>query len=98
MFDAKAAAETSPAFAPSFGLRSNFVQSLLSSKRPARWYWRRRGVDLSDAPQRILECSDGVRLSGYHNPQPDGVRASGLVVLIHGWEGHHESNYLYSMA
>src|SRR5690606_25507347 len=33
---------------------------------------------------------------GYHSRQ-DGD-AHGLVVLIHGWEGCHESTYLYSMA
>jgi predicted alpha/beta-fold hydrolase len=85
-----------PSFDPPFGLRAPFTQSLLATKRPARWLWRRRGIDLSSAPQTVLDCGDGVRLSGYHSPQPAAAR--GLVVLIHGWEGHHESNYLYSMA
>ena len=85
-------------FSPQFGLRANFTQSLLASKRPASWYWRRRGVDLNGTEQRILDCADGVRLTGYYNPRPDGAGARGLVVLIHGWEGSHESSYLYSMA
>jgi predicted alpha/beta-fold hydrolase len=84
-----------PAFDPAFGLRAPFTQSLLATKRPARWLWRRRGVDLSQAPQSVLDCGDGVRLTGYHSPRAE---PSGLVVLIHGWEGHHESNYLYSMS
>ena len=83
-------------FAPAFGLRAPFIQSVLATKRPARWLGRRRGVDLSNAPQTILDCGNGVRLSGYHSVQPASPR--GLVVLIHGWEGHHESNYLYSMS
>ena len=82
-------------FHPPFGLRAPFTQSLLATKRPARWLWRRRGVDLSQAPETLLDCGDGVRLTGYHTAHPS-PRA--LVVLIHGWEGSHESNYLYSMA
>jgi uncharacterized protein len=85
-----------PPFSPAPGLRAPFVQSLLATKRPARRLWRKHGVDLSQAPQLLLDCGEGVRLSGYHSPQPSKSR--GLVVLIHGWEGHHESNYLYSMA
>ncbi|MEK6807263.1 MAG: alpha/beta fold hydrolase [Pseudomonadota bacterium] len=89
---------TRPAFRPSFGLRSGFVQSILATKRPAPWLWRRRGIDLSSTPQTVLDCGDSVRLTGFHNPQPAGRKSRGLVVLIHGWEGCHESNYLYSMA
>ncbi|HZP13807.1 MAG TPA: hypothetical protein VFB36_15415, partial [Nevskiaceae bacterium] len=57
-------------FDPPFGLRAAFTQSLLATKRPARWLWRRRGIDLSQAPQTLLDCGDGVRLTGYHSPQP----------------------------
>ncbi len=85
-------------FRPSFGLRSGFIQSILATKRPAPWLWRRRGIDLTGTPQLTLDCGDGVRLTGFHNPQPAGRKPLGLVVLIHGWEGSHESNYLYSMA
>ncbi len=85
-------------FKPAFGLRRAFVQSVLATKRPARWLWRRRGVDLSNAAQTVLDCGEGVRLTGYHSPQPAARTARGLVVLIHGWEGCHESSYLYSMA
>lgn len=84
-------------FQPSFGLRSGFIQSALATKRPAPWLWRRRGIDLTGTPQTILDCGDGVRLTGFHNPQPAGRKPLGLAVLIHGWEGSHESSYLYSM-
>jgi hypothetical protein len=94
-----ASGSKTPPFVPAFGLRAGFTQSLLATKRPARRIWRKRGIDLSGAPQLILDCGAGVRLTGYHNPQPPGSPGSrGLVVLIHGWEGGHESNYLYSMA
>ncbi len=86
------------AFVPAWGLRAPFTQSLLATKRPARWLWRRHGVDLAHTPQIVLDCGDGVRLTGYHDPQPSGAPNRGLVVLIHGWEGSHQSSYLYSMA
>ncbi|MDB5968951.1 MAG: alpha/beta fold hydrolase [Hydrocarboniphaga sp.] len=43
----------------------------------------------------MLDCGDGIRLTGLHTPR---AGALGLVVLIHGWEGSHESSYQYSMA
>jgi hypothetical protein len=79
-------------------LRGPFTQSLLSTKRPARWLWRQRGIDLTGAAHHLLDCGDGVRLTGYHSAQAPGREPRGLAVLIHGWEGSHESNYLYSMA
>lgn len=47
------------------------------------------------AQHHVLDCGDGVRLTGWHSPHP-APRA--LAVLIHGWEGSHDSVYLYSMA
>lgn len=86
-------------FAPPLGLRSAFAQSTLASKRPAHWLWARRGVELNGRSTRhLLDCGDGVRLVAWHTPQPAGMTARGLVVLIHGWEGHHDSGYQYSMA
>lgn len=85
-------------FRPSFGLRNGFVQSVLATKRPAQRIWRKRGVDLNHVPELTLDCGEGVRLTGFHNPQSDGQASQGLVILIHGWEGSHESSYLYSMA
>jgi uncharacterized protein len=35
---------------------------------------------------------------GLHSPQPAGAAPRGLVVLIHGWEGCHDSVYLLSTA
>jgi predicted alpha/beta-fold hydrolase len=43
----------------------------------------------------VLDCGDGIRLTGLHTPR---AGATALAVLIHGWEGSHESSYLYSMA
>ncbi len=99
MFDA-APVMPEPSFAPAAGLRSAFMQSILASKRPARWLWRRRGIDL-DTCSRLVELDTAderggqVRLTGWHTAQ---ATAKSLVVLIHGWEGSHDSSYLYGLA
>lgn len=85
---------------PAAGLRSAFVQSMLASKRPVRWLWQRRGLDLNARSESITlhtadEAGASVQLTGWHTPQPE---AKSLVVLIHGWEGSHDSAYLYGMA
>jgi uncharacterized protein len=87
-------------FLPALGLRSGFLQSMLATKRPAPWLWRRRGLDLRlRSTYHLLDTADehgrAVTLTGWFTPHP---QPRGLVVLIHGWEGCHDSNYLYSMA
>ena len=99
MFDAPATLEPLT-FLPSPGLRSAFMQSMLASKRPAHWLWRRRGLDLNARSTLLtLDTADEqgtpVQLTGWHTPHP---HAKSLVVLIHGWEGSHDSNYLYGLA
>ena len=85
-------------FSPALGLRHPSVQGVLASKRPVHRLWRRRGLDLNAlSTSHILDCGDGVRLTGRHTAQTQ-VPSRGLVVLIHGWEGCHDSSYLYSMA
>lgn len=84
-------------FEPQWPLRHAHVQSLLASFKPRNW--PRRAHAMAAAAQRhVLDCGDGVRLMGLHSVQPAGREPSGLVVLIHGWEGSHESVYLYAMA
>lgn len=87
-----------PGFNPSLGLRSASLQSTLASKRPVHRLWRRRGLDLNaKSTAHVLHCGGGVRLTGRHAPSPT-AESRGLVLLIHGWEGWHDSSYLYSMA
>lgn len=45
-----------------------------------------------------LNCGNGVRLYAHVSPQPGQSAGRGQVVLIHGWEGCHDSVYLFSMA
>jgi len=87
-------------FLPAYGLRSPLLQSVLATKRPAKIVWRRRGVLLDAISQRLSfkvqdEDDQPVELIAHYTPQ---ATAAALVVLIHGWEGSHDSNYLYSMA
>ena len=86
-------------FRPNPLLASQLVQTLLATKRPARRHWAKRGSPMdAEARQHLLDCGDGVRLTGMYSRQPASSAARGLVLLIHGWEGSHESVYQYSMA
>lgn len=89
----KSAAES---FRPHWALRHAQLQSILATKSPRRKSWLKRGSRMEALAQyHELDAGDGVRLCGYRSAQP---QAQGLLVLIHGWEGSHESSYLYSMA
>jgi predicted alpha/beta-fold hydrolase len=88
-------------FKPPWGLRSAHVQSLLSSS-PIR----RRLVTPMSASLRavekawVLDGGEGVRLQGFYSAQPvdksGSGKSRGLVVLLHGWEGSVNSNYVLS--
>lgn len=97
--DAGSPPPTGAGFRPSLGLRSAAMQSTLASKRPVQRIWRRRGIDLNTlSSARVLDCRQGAKLSGRLTPRRDNVAARGLVVLIHGWAGCHDSSYLYATA
>ena len=82
-------------FRPPFGLRSGHLQSLIASS-----FVRRRAVSgRAAALQRAAEVwtLDGggdIRLQGLYSPQTGASR--GLAVLLHGWEGSVNSNYMLS--
>ena len=81
-------------FRPPPGLRSRHTQSLLSSSPLRRWIVQRRAAALRAAERAwVLDGGDGVRLEGFHSAQPGGD-SRGLVVLLHGWEGSVNSNYI----
>ena len=81
-------------FRPPPGLRGRHTQSLLSSSPLRRWIVQRRAAALRAAERAwVLDGGDGVRLEGFHSAQPDGD-SRGLVVLLHGWEGSVNSNYI----
>ena len=82
-------------FEPVWPLRHAQVQSALASLK-----LRNRGLRqhplITGATQHVLDCGEGVRLMGLHSRQVGPPK--GLAVLIHGWEGSHESAYLLSLA
>jgi predicted alpha/beta-fold hydrolase len=81
-------------FAPPFWLRSPHLQSVLSSSplRALRARQRLARVDARHEPM-LVDAGDGVRLHGVHSV-PAGVAPRGLVLLLHGWEGSVDSNYM----
>lgn len=86
-------------FQPSLWVRHHQVQSILATKAPRRRLWLRRGSRMEAlSTWHVLDAGGGVRLTGMHARQPEGRAPRGLCLLIHGWEGSHQSVYLYSMA
>ena len=86
-----------PHFAPPWWLRNPHLQSILTSILPRRWFVARRARALVAASADvIIDCGEGVRLLGHHAPCPGG--RGELVVLLHGWEGSAESQYVRSLA
>jgi predicted alpha/beta-fold hydrolase len=86
-------------FRPHPLIANHQIQSILASKSPRRKRWLRRGSRMEAlSTAHLLDAGDGVRLTGRHSRQPPEIQPRGLCVLIHGWEGHHDSSYVYSMA
>jgi len=52
---------------------------------------------LEESVDEILDCGEGTRLLLHHSAPLNGLTGK-LVVLIHGWEGSAQSNYLLSAA
>ncbi|WP_040510148.1 YheT family hydrolase [Leptospira wolffii] len=79
-------------FSPPLHLRHPFVQTVLASlmrqKAPAH------PMDSSSKPV-VLEAGKGIRLLGHYSKSPEN-RA--LLILIHGWEGSMDSNYIQRTA
>ena len=84
-------------FAPPRFLRNPHVQSILTSVLPRRWFVARRARALLAASREVIvDCGEGARLLGHHAAQPGG--SGELVLLLHGWEGSAESQYVLSCA
>ena len=82
-------------FQPPPLLRNRHVQSVLASSRLRKLAARRAAARLeSDARELILDCGKGVRLQGFLTRQLIRPQARALVVLLHGWEGRVDSNYV----
>ena len=85
---------TAADYRPPRWLRNPHLQSVLGSSGLRR---RRalRALAASGAVtlEYIVDGGDGVRLQGFHS-QVAGRDSRGLVLLLHGWEGSADSNYM----
>jgi uncharacterized protein len=94
-------AEHPAEFQPRGLLGNAHVQSLLTSGPWRRARVRRLAADyLARSREDIIEAADGTRLLGFRNRAEGKVsgRREALVILLHGWEGSSESNYLLASA
>ena len=81
------------AFVPPRGLRSRHIQSLLNSSAIRRRLVTKRSVALREHSEVwTLDGGSGIKLQGYYSRQAADSR--GLAVLLHGWEGSVNSNYM----
>ncbi|WP_223670180.1 YheT family hydrolase [Kangiella shandongensis] len=82
--------------------RNTHVQSLLATVKLRRNSVKRRAQQLiQHSEEKIIECDDGVKLQSFvalnhYQVKPDNNAP--LAILIHGWEGSHQSLYLLSSA
>jgi len=84
-------------FDPPPSLRNRHVQSILgSSGLRTRRVRRRARAFLAASHDEILDCGDGIRLHGRYTENHAPER--GLAILIPGWHGNADSNYLVSSA
>ncbi len=90
--------EIDTSFKPRGILANTHVQTLLSSSGYRRKKISAQAKQLLSASQKwILDGGDGIRLLAYFSAQTSR-QSRGMVVLIHGWEGSSESNYLIATA
>lgn len=80
-------------FVPPPGLRSGHIQSLISSSAIRRRFVLRRSQAVRQRGEVwTLDGGNGIRLQGLLTRQPG--ESKGLAVLLHGWEGSVNSNYM----
>jgi len=84
-------------FRPPLWLRNAHVQSILATTFVRRGRIERQAAPLVGAQRELLlECGAGVRLQCFISSPP---QSSGRPILVlHGWEGSHESIYVLSLA
>jgi hypothetical protein len=80
-----------PKFKAPLLISSSFAQTYLNSAR-----FRNKGIQEFEtrAKEIIVDCKNGERLQAFlseHDAAPKG-----LIIIIHGWEGNHNSAYVIS--
>ncbi len=82
-------------FSPPLLLRNGHTQSILNGAGPRRWLMDRRCHALTAQQEfQLLDCGDGVRLTGAFNKSR--CATDSLVIVLHGWEGSYTSTYVVS--
>jgi predicted alpha/beta-fold hydrolase len=81
-------------FIPNPWAKNPHVQTILGSLKIRS---RNQHQIVHSSKEMIIEGGGGVRLLGYHSPQPS-KNGRGLITLIHGWEGSSDSAYVVSTA
>ena len=83
-------------FSPPRGLRNPHLQSTLPTLWPWRLpvLWRSRRLR-RQSQVKLFESADGVRLQAQCTVQGEHLP---WVIIVHGWLGHAESNYVLSLA
>jgi predicted alpha/beta-fold hydrolase len=80
-------------FKPPLGMRGRHMQSLLNSSSLRRRRIMRSSQALQNSAEvYTLDGGSGIRLQGLYSKQASNSR--GLAVLLHGWEGSVNSNYI----
>jgi predicted alpha/beta-fold hydrolase len=83
-------------FSPPPWLRNPHIQSIVSSTLPRKLLVRRKAKTmLASTQQEIIQCNDGIRLLGEYSHNAANEK---LLIMVHGWEGCIESNYMLSVA
>ncbi|HLA72714.1 MAG TPA: alpha/beta fold hydrolase [Steroidobacteraceae bacterium] len=88
-------------FRPRRWLRGRHFQTILPNWPPRRARVERRAIPMRAASEELLlECGDGVTLQAFHSSPARRGREPGkkVAVLLHGWEGSADSQYLLSLA
>jgi predicted alpha/beta-fold hydrolase len=84
-----------PGFDPPFGLGHRHIQSMLGGSPLRRMIVRRHAADfVKRSGAKLLALDGGVRLLGLYT---EHTQPKGLVVMLHGWEGCADSNYMLSV-
>lgn len=83
-------------FSPPLWLRNPHIQSIVSSTLPRKLFVKRKAkIMLTNTQQEIIQCNDGVRLLGEYSHNDASEK---LLIMLHGWEGCIESNYMLSVS
>lgn len=86
----------SQTFKTSLGLSNPHINTILTSSSLRRRLVQSKTKQLEKNSERlVLEVVGDIRLEGFYTPSKLET-SKGLVVLIHGWEGCHRSNYMLS--